>query len=163
MEPRCSDDETRVCDDDATDDATTMMRRRTVLSAVLVGAVSLASCTKKPRCKRCGMVLDPASRWRAELRGPGDAVLHFDTPKCALVTLRQGSPDGREVWVVGYYGQAMLPASKVVFALGSDVLGPMGADFVPVEPEHASKFDNDHAAKRMLRLPEVTLALAEGT
>lgn len=53
MAPRCSDDEARVCDDDdATDDATTM-RRRTVLSAVLVGAVSLASCTKKPRCKRC--------------------------------------------------------------------------------------------------------------
>jgi hypothetical protein len=131
--------------------------------ALLVSTLALAACgAKKPRCQRCGMVLDLGSRWLAELVR-GDVVERFDTPKCAFVAWRKRPPgDGTIARFRGYYGQKSHAANEVVFALGSDVLGPMGPDLVPVEPEHATRFARDHAASRMVGEGDVTLDLADG-
>ncbi len=109
------------------------------------------------------MVLDPRGRFHAELRGPGDAREGFDTPKCALTSLLSRSPDpARALWVTGYYGGALVPAADVLFAVGSDVLGPMGHDLVPVERARAAAFGRDHGAKQLLPLEQITRELAEG-
>lgn len=110
------------------------------------------------------MVLDPRGRFYAELRGPGDAREGFDTPKCALTALRS-LPDatGRTLWVTAYYAGALVPATEVLFAVGSDVVGPMGHDLVPVERARAVTFGRDHAAKELLPLEQITRELAEGT
>ena len=138
------------------------MKRR----AFVVGAAALAaaSCAKKPRCRRCGMALDPKARFYAEIRGPGDRVDGFDTPKCALTVWLSGaaSPD-RSLWVTGYYGGKLMPATEVSFAVGSDVMGPMGHDLVPVERDRAAVFQRDHAAKEMRELSKIDKALAEST
>ena len=130
------------------------MKRRALLTVL-----ALAACSRPPRCKRCGMVLDPSSRWLAELRN-GDVVERFDTPKCAFAAWRGGRPAGTTLRLRGYYSQRELDAAEIVLAVGSDVLGPMGPDLVPVEREHGAKFSADHHA-RMVEAAAVTLALAD--
>lgn len=134
------------------------MKRR----ALLVTTIALAACgAKKPRCQRCGMVLDPTSRWLAELV-KGDVVERFDTPKCAFVAWRRRPKDGTTARFRGYYGQKVHDAGDVVFALGGDVLGPMGPDLVPVEKEHGARFTRDHGATKLLGEADITLDLADG-
>ncbi len=55
-----------------------------------------------------------------------------------------------------YYDTQMRSGNDVVFVIGSDVDGPMGPDFVPVDPTKAKKFIADHAGKRAIPLAEIT-------
>lgn len=105
------------------------------------------------------MTVDPASRWYAEV-AEGGRLQGFDTPKCALRYLLRQAPGG-VVKVRSYYQQRQVSGSEVVFALGSDVLGPMGADLVPIEPEFAAKFRSEHHASQVLPQAQLTLAIVE--
>ncbi|RYE91919.1 MAG: hypothetical protein EOO75_07855 [Myxococcales bacterium] len=138
-------------------------RRQVMAGMAGMGLFSLTEgCRRTPRCLTCGMTLDLTSRWYAEVTAAGHTD-GFDTPKCALRRLlTPGAPAGT-LTVRGYYRQEKLPGERVVFAAGSDVLGPMGADLVPVEPEHAVKFRVEHHAAKTLPLAELTLALVEAT
>lgn len=107
------------------------------------------------------MVLDPTSRWYTELVEGGTSQ-GFDTPKCALRRRLSHAPSAT-LFARSYYRQQRVSGDAVVFAAGSDVLGPMGADLVPVEPEHADKFRAEHHAQQLLTLPQITLALVEAT
>jgi len=73
------------------------------------------------------------------------------------------SPDGegaRDAWVTEYYGQRGMPVGGVLFVVGSDVVGPMGASLVPVAGEEAARrFLRDHHGKRIVAAGEVTRAL----
>jgi copper chaperone NosL len=121
------------------------MRARTLLALVLV-----ASCKHDgARCARCGMKIDPASPWNAEL----DAE-RFDTPRCALATWLDGGKHGT-VRVQDYYDRALHPASDVRFVIGSDVVGPMGPDLVPVDAARVGKFEKDHGGTRALALTDL--------
>jgi hypothetical protein len=99
------------------------------------------------------MILDPASRFRVEIRRPS-GVERYDTPKCAFQALRSGTTG--DLYALGYYGQALLPSSELLFAAGSDVLGPMGIDLVPVEREHGKRFASEHGAKQLYEEAAVT-------
>ena len=133
-------------------------RRELLLGSVLL----LASCSRKPRCRRCGMVLDPKSRWLVTMTLADGSTEQFDTPKCAFFTLRSGEREkGAKLVFKSYYGQKTVDEGALVFAKGSDVLGPMGEDLVPVEPELAQKFKVEHKAKEMLKAADVTKAIVE--
>jgi hypothetical protein len=118
-----------------------------------------AACKSPPRCASCGMVVDPTSRWFAEIEIQGKTQ-GFDTPKCALRYRLSKAPQG-QVWVRSYYKQQRVPATAVLFLVGSDVLGPMGADLVPVEPELEPKFRTEHRAQQAYPLDKLTLPLVE--
>jgi nitrous oxide reductase accessory protein NosL len=45
------------------------------------------------------------------------------------------------------------------FVVGSDIVGPMGPDLVPVDAARAERFTKDHGG-RALAVGEVTLAVA---
>ncbi len=143
------------------------MTRRVALAALgalgtlASGTLVTAGCRRVARCASCGMALDPTSRWYAEVT-LGGRTEGFDTPKCAL-RWRLGPGSGGALSVRGYYGQQKLAGEDVVFAVGSDVLGPMGADLVPVEPVHEAKFRSEHHATSMKKLAELTAALIEAT
>jgi copper chaperone NosL len=126
--------------------------------AVLVGGITSA-CKKDPRCKNCGMRIDPASQWRAELVAADGTVTTFDTPRCALQSWRSGKTPARSLRVQDYYDRQSRDGNDVRFVIGGDVVGPMGPDLVPVDPERVTKFIQDHAADRALRLDEVTPAV----
>ncbi|MFO0662261.1 MAG: nitrous oxide reductase accessory protein NosL [Polyangiaceae bacterium] len=121
----------------------------------LAGATTTAGCKREERCKRCGMVIDPTSRWLAEIREGDQVLARYDTPKCALFASRSGKQAGT-VYLRGYYTQKVMALSDVVLATGSDVIGPMGADLIPIEPEHGTRFKNEHAARVVLKPNELT-------
>ena len=105
------------------------------------------------------MNVDPSSRWYAQVE-EGGRVQGFDTPKCALRYLLSKGRSGA-IKLRSYYEQRPVTASDVVFAIGSDVLGPMGADLVPVEAAHAAKFKAEHHAAQVLPYDQLTLAIVE--
>ena len=134
------------------------LRRRSFLGrrALIVGGLSLGACSRQDRCTSCGMRNDPTSRFRVEIRRPNGHIDRFDTPKCAFKAWRSGAAGG-ELHALGYYTQTWRSSGELSFATGSDVLGPMGIDFVPVEREHAKRFAAEHGAKKVYEAEAITL------
>ena len=132
--------------------------RRAFLLATCLGAAWLVSGCKKQeaRCKNCGMKIGPASQWRAELAAADGTTTAFDTPRCALQSWRSGKTTAKSLRVQDYYDRQLRDAGELRFVIGGDVVGPMGPDLVPVDPARASKFIQDHAADRALKLEEIT-------
>ncbi len=62
-----------------------------------------------------------------------------------------------EIYVTEYYTTKVMKARDVYFVIGSDVLGPMGHELIPVKGEaQANSFMWDHRGKKMLRFDEIT-------
>jgi hypothetical protein len=107
------------------------------------------------------MKLDPTSAWCADLvRGDGSRA-HFDTPRCALLAWRTGRVPAAGALFQEFYDRAWRNGTELRFAIGSDVMGPMGADVVPVDPARTAKFSTDHHAARVVGLDELTTALLQ--
>jgi hypothetical protein len=136
----------------------TTKRRDFMLAVGLTALTALAStsCKREARCKNCGMKIDPSSPWRAELIAADGAVTTFDTPRCALQSWRSGKTPAKSLRVQDYYDRQARDGSELRFVIGGDVVGPMGPDLVPVDAARVSKFIQDHAADRALRLEEIT-------
>lgn len=116
-----------------------MMSRRTFALLVL----ALAACkTDARRCAHCGMKIDPQSAFRAEVVD-GVTTRPFDTPRCALTAWMAGGKKGA-VRVQDYYDRAWHDGNDLRFVVGSDVLGPMGKELVPVDAPRVAKFRRDH-------------------
>lgn len=124
----------------------------------LVGAVLLAACKREERCKTCGMKIDRASVWRSELVAADGKVTQFDTPRCALYGWRKEKLPAVSMRVREYYDASgpLRDARELRFVVGGDVVGPMGPDFVPVEPARVTKFIQDHGAEKAFALDEIT-------
>jgi nitrous oxide reductase accessory protein NosL len=68
----------------------------------------------------------------------------------------------REAWVIEYYTGQRRPAEALFYVIGSDVQGPMGRDFVPVEGrERAQRFRADHHGDRVLAWSEIDAATVQ--
>jgi copper chaperone NosL len=118
----------------------------------LVCALALAACARDEvsRCRECGMRVDGDPRFLAGANLDGRELL-FDTPKCLFRFL--ASEDGRraeEAWAVEYYSGERRALRELRFVVGSDVLGPMGDDLIPVG-EHAERFARDHGGRVLER------------
>ena len=60
-----------------------------------------------------------------------------------------------------FYSLGRIEAQKAFFVVGSDVLGPMGHELVPLATRaDAEDFLKDHKGKRILGFAEVTRELA---
>jgi copper chaperone NosL len=141
-----------------------MLRRRFLVSALSLGlgAVALAACrSREARCEFCGMKLDPASPWMTETLGTDGATHRFDTPKCALLAWRSGKVPSTSARFQEFYDRTWQDGATLEFALGSDVVGPMGEDAVPVDPKRAAKLATDHHASRVVKLEELTRSVLE--
>ena len=101
------------------------------------------------RCAHCGMKIDPSSPFVSQLDDK-----KFDTPRCALTEWLSGGKHGT-VRVQDYYDRASRPADAVRFVTGSDVVGPMGAELVPVDEARVAKFEKDHGGTRALALADI--------
>jgi copper chaperone NosL len=114
-----------------------------------LGLLLLACKSGDARCAHCGMKIDPASPFVSELDGK-----KFDTPRCALTEWLSSGKHGA-VRVQDYYDRTRHPASDVRFVTGSDVVGPMGAELVPVDAARVGKFQKDHGGTRVLALADI--------
>lgn len=114
----------------------------------------------KDRCAVCGMFVAPYPQWTAALELKDGRRFYFDGPKDLFICLFDlptylpgvSAEQVTGVYVTEYYGASLRPAAEVIFVTGSDVLGPMGQELVPVlGREAAETFRRDHAGKSLMR------------
>ncbi len=126
----------------------------------------LAACAARadpPRCGVCGMNPTQYPRWRTSVTVSDGSEVQFDSPKCLFRFLkspgrhRRGTtvaPTAR-VRVVEYYSQRSADARTLQYVKGSDVMGPMGPDYVPIRGLHeARQFLADHEGDAILGFDE---------
>ncbi|MBE0576922.1 MAG: nitrous oxide reductase accessory protein NosL [Desulfuromonadales bacterium] len=114
----------------------------------------------KTRCGVCGMFVAPYPHWVAALEMTDGQYFYFDGPKDLfifyenLATYQPGATRDQvaNLYVTEYYTARLIPATEVFFVVGSDVLGPMGRELVPVAGrEAAATFMRDHSGTKLMR------------
>jgi nitrous oxide reductase accessory protein NosL len=121
-------------------------------------------------CPVCGMLVAKYPAWIAIVRLRDGGHRYFDGPKDLfkwLLDLPRYAPgvrrdDVAEILVTEFYGLKLVDARGAHYVIGSDVLGPMGHELVPLaDAAEAAEFVRDHRGKRVLRFGEVTRELTE--
>lgn len=147
-----------------------MMLTRYTLAALLLGAVLLAGTPAvaaeyeppgpEARCPVCGMFVSPHPNWVASIVFGNGEREYFDGPKDLFryfFDLENYRPEATsadidEVFVTEYYTLRPVPAGSVLFVSGSDVLGPMGKELVPIAgKDEAQTFMRDHGGAKLMR------------
>jgi nitrous oxide reductase accessory protein NosL len=122
-------------------------------------------------CPVCGMFVAKYPEWIATLVYADGHAHHFDGAKDLfkyLLDMPRWAPGHRSedietIGVTEYYGLSRIDARKAWYVIGSDVLGPMGHELIPLATAgDAEEFMRDHAGKRILRFEDVTLDLLFG-
>jgi copper chaperone NosL len=145
--------------------------RRFALTVLLSvwAALAVAQMPPKPgpkdSCPVCGMLVSKYPNWVATVVYKDGHAHHFDgakdmfkfwfdPPKYAAGHRRDMIAS---LWVTDYYGLQKIDARKAFYVIGSDVLGPMGHEFVPLASQaDAGEFLNEHKGKRVLTFEQVT-------
>ena len=138
-------------------------------------AVSIPKPGPKDLCAVCGMLVSKYPNWVAAVVYTDGHAHHFDGAKDLfkyLQELPRYAPGHRRedvatVAVTDFYNLEKIDARQAWYVTGSDVLGPMGHELVPLATRaDAEDFLKDHKGKRILRfadvVPEVLKAL-DGT
>ena len=121
-------------------------------------------------CPVCGMLVAKYPNWVAIVEHEGGRARFFDGAKDLFKYLFDvpkygGSGKSAGVvrrWVTEFYGLTRIEARKALFVVGSDVLGPMGNELVPLASrEEAEEFLADHKGRRILTFAEVSRDLVE--
>ncbi|MCA1974013.1 MAG: nitrous oxide reductase accessory protein NosL [Caenispirillum sp.] len=152
-------------------------RRRFLALAVLAVAADLsldaaAQAVLRPGpkdlCPVCGMLVSKYPNWTALVQYRDGHVHYFDGAKDLfkyLHELPKYAPRHRRedivlVQVTDFYTLARLDARTAFYVVGSDVLGPMGHELVPLASRaDAEEFLKDHKGRRILGFDEVTREL----
>lgn len=120
-----------------------MNRRAAIATMLAFLPLAVPGCRRAQRCATCGMRIDPDSAWTSYL-AVGDGLVAFDTPRCAFEAWHGRYQNAADARFREYYSQVLRSTAELRFVRGSDVVGPMGPDMVPVDPAQASKFARDH-------------------
>ena len=119
----------------------------------------------KTLCPVCGMIVSKYPAWLAAVIWKDGRVDYFDGAKDMfrfLQALPQYAPgrtrtDIKTMAVTEYYDLKTIDAAAAYYVIGSDVLGPMGRELVPLATKQdADGFLKDHFGTRALRFAEVT-------
>lgn len=125
----------------------------------------------KDTCPVCGMFVAKYPEWIATVLYEDGHAHHFDGAKDLfkyLLDMPKWAPGHRpeEIETIGvteYYGLKRIDAREAWYVIGSDTLGPMGHELIPLEtPEDAEAFMTDHGGRRILRFEEVIPELLMG-
>ncbi len=118
------------------------------------------------KCPVCGMFVAKYEQWLSQIVPVGGKPLVFDGVKDMMAYYFNPSEYGgekdlasAEIWVRNYYTLDYIDGRKAFYVVGSDVLGPMGEEFVPFSSEQeAENFKNDHHGSAILRFTEISAA-----
>mgnify|MGYP000865868132 FL=1 len=150
------------------------MDRRSILGLGLALCAGLAFAQALPKpgakdlCPVCGMLVSKYPNWVAVVTWKDGHVHFFDGAKDMfkfLHDLKKYAPGHRRediagIHVTDFYNLERIDARKAYFVLGSDVLGPMGHEFVPLASlVDANDFLKDHKGKRIVDFSQVTIEL----
>lgn len=118
----------------------------------------------KDKCPVCGMFVHKYQKWVAEIVFRDGSYVVFDGCKDMFkyyfdmekYTKTKSRDDIAEIYVSEYYTLKIHKASDVLFIVGSDVLGPMGHEFIPVKGEDEVKiFMIGHGGDKVFRFDEI--------
>ena len=132
-------------------------------------ALSIPKPGPKDLCPVCGMLVSKYPNWVAAVVYKDGHAHYFDGAKDLFKYLHQlpkYAPGHRRediatIAVTDFYGLEKIDARKAWFVTGSDVLGPMGHELVPLATEaDAMDFMKDHKGKRILRYDQVSREIA---
>jgi copper chaperone NosL len=119
-------------------------------------------------CPVCGMFVAKYPYWIATVLYKDNHADHFDGAKDFFKYLLDMKKYARgrtrdqiaAMGVTGYYDPVRLDANEACYVVGSDVLGPMGHELVPlVDEAEAKEFMNDHKGKRILRFADMSVKM----
>ncbi|HAO31476.1 MAG TPA: nitrous oxide reductase accessory protein NosL [Candidatus Competibacteraceae bacterium] len=108
--------------------------------------------------------------WVATVLDQDGHAHHFDGAKDLfkyLLNRAKYAPGYRQaaiaaIGVTAYYSVVRIDARAAWYVIGSDVLGPMGHELVPLATEAESvDFQRDHKGQRILRFDDVTPAVLD--
>ena len=99
--------------------------------------------------------------WTAWFDGAKDLFKYLFNLRAYAPTKR--AADIAALYVTDYYSLAVIDGKDAWYVSGSDVLGPMGRELIPLAAEkEARQFMVDHKGKRLLRFGEVTADVLKG-
>ena len=120
--------------------------------------------TPRDACPVCGMFVAHYPNWIASVLYQDGESHHFDGSKdlfTYLLNMKKWA-QGRSaetiqsITVKEYYGLKQIDARTAYYVIGSDVLGPMGHEFIPfVSIEDAETFMRDHQGKKIYRFSDI--------
>lgn len=134
-------------------------------AAVAQDAAKLPKPGPKDLCPVCGMLVAKYPNWVATIIYKDGHAHHFDGAKDmfkfwhdpAKYAAGHKREDMVAIRVTDFYNLQPVDARKAFYVIGSDVLGPMGHEFVPLaSKEDAADFLKDHKGKRILTFDQVT-------
>mgnify|MGYP002682762262 CR=1 FL=1 len=119
----------------------------------------------KDLCPVCGMLVSKYPNWVATIVYKDGHAHHFDGAKDmfkfwhepAKYAAGHRREDMVAIRVTDFYNLQPVDARKAFYVIGSDVLGPMGHELVPLASrEDAADFLKDHKGRRILSFDQVT-------
>ena len=143
-----------------------------LLASCLIFFSCLTSLSAEPvqpghrdQCPVCGMFVAPYPNWIAQIEFSDGSREFFDGAKDMfhyyLNPQNNTSAHSKEnvvaVYVTEYYSTKMFHVDKVFFVTGSDILGPMGNELIPVHSKEAAEtFKQEHKGKALYTFEQVT-------
>ncbi len=132
--------------------------------------LTLPAPSAKDTCPVCGMFVSLYPEWVATVLYKDGHAHHFDGAKDLfkyLLNLPKYAPnhDAKNITAIGvteYYSLTRINARSAWYVIGSDVLGPMGHELLPLATEaEARDFLHDHKGKRIIHFNDINQTLLE--
>lgn len=145
-----------------------------VLTLILLPITSFSAPLDLPKpgikdtCPVCGMFVAKYPEWVGTVLYKDGHTHHFDGAKDLfkyLLDMPKWAPKDKaenikSIGVTEYYELTLIDARKAFYVIGSDVLGPMGHELLPLATEDdAKEFMKDHKGKKIMRFDEVKMEL----
>ncbi|MFT5700773.1 MAG: copper chaperone NosL [Desulforhopalus sp.] len=117
------------------------------------------------KCRVCGMFVAKYLPWVAQIHYSADDIAMFDGVKDMMAFYFEPKSFGAKnekqtgtIYVKDYYTQKWLDGTTAVYVVGSDIMGPMGHEFIPFDSTSAAEnFMKDHKGKKLYTFHEITL------
>ena len=128
-----------------------------------VQAAPQTEISNKERCPVCGMFVHKYPTWLAQIQMEDGSTYFFDGAKDMLAFYFEpekfgGEGEVSQIYVTDYYSQRWIDGTTALYVIGSDVLGPMGHEFIPMATQAAAEaFLADHKGKMIKRFAEIDL------
>jgi len=125
---------------------------------------------KDDRCPVCGMFVYKYPKWAAGFVFQSGARFFHCCPKCLIHNLHNVSKyqpgetrkNIRQTWVTEYYTTKQTDVREVIFVVGTNLVGPMGLDLIPVRGQTAAEtLKKDYRGELILTLDEITAEMLE--
>ncbi len=132
----------------------------------MAAAVAVPKPAATSTCPVCGMFVAKYPQWVATVVWRDGTAAHFDGAKDMFTyvltpgTYAKGRAvaDIATIAVTEFYDLRAIDAREAYFVVGSDVLGPMGREFIPLATRaDAAEFLRDHDGSAILTFTQVTL------